>query len=891
VKLRAHLGAYLACLALVALWTWPLARDPAHLVPDNTDPRLFSWVMISVFRNLLTRPHLLLHGSGFYPYGLSLTFAEPLVTPALVAGPLFRWTGNPYLAYNVTLLLFWAASGWAMYAVAYWLTRRHAAAAVATLVYTLAPPRIEYAVEFQMEIMFGLPLCVYALVRYLETQRLRYLAALLVAFWLQAIAVWYFAVILGLGLVVLALAYALRRWSGWRPAALLAAGAGGVALGVALAPVAWPFFVTRRELGLERSAGDALDRSADALTYLTTQGTWLAKLVRIQYVSETTLFPGLVALVLAGLAAAWLRADRGAGAPRGWPERLLSAATVASLVIGVLTVLGGGRVAIGTAWTRLPSATASGVGLLACLLLRDALAGWRRWRAGIRDRPFTPGDWVHALGTMGLLAFLLSLGPVVRVGGREAGFGLYLWLHPYVLPLRAIRGTTRFGLLVLMVVALLAGLGVAWLLGRLPRPGRAMVTAAVLAALVLDYLPPSLRYDWIPTYTRPVDAALRADPEDVAVLEWPLSNPGVDVDAKLRSVGHGQRVVNGFAGFVPELQRELSGLLASSAPPFASEPARTALARIYPLRYLLVRDVTRQRAGRPAGRALADLSGGFLRFRGTYGDDDLYETVPLPERGVAIQRVASYDLLVGRPLLRAVLRPVRTQLGVEQSVSLALNGATVTRVALDTTATLAATLAGPLLQAKPNVIAFEFEYHRRPVALGPAHRLGAAGVTVPVDAVVRSGGQPYGDTASIRVGIGELAPNRRGYNLVALDRAGAIQDPVSFDTFATPRASAELAAWVQALPAGTIVLGAVKDEASRLLGEDAVAALATLGVHGDLRGRYRESHAFIGVKGARPGTALEALGPRPVEVRVGEPEAGFGLELTEFQLEAVPPAR
>ena len=321
MKLRAHLGAYFASLALVVLWTWPLAHDPAHLVPDNTDPRLFSWVMISVFRNLLTQPHLLLHGGGFYPHGLSLTFAEPLVTPALVAGPLFWWTGNPYLAYNVTLLLFWAASGWAMYAVTYWITRRHGAAAVAMVIFTLAPPRIEYAVEFQMEIMFGLPLSVYALVRYLETQRLRYLVAFLAAFWLQAIAVWYFAVILGLGLVVVALSFALRRWSGWRPATLLAAGIGGVALAVALAPVAWPFFVTRRELGLERSATDALDRSADLLTYLTTTGTWLARIVHVHFVSETTLFPGLLALGLAALATAWIRADRAhGGRPAGGPS-------------------------------------------------------------------------------------------------------------------------------------------------------------------------------------------------------------------------------------------------------------------------------------------------------------------------------------------------------------------------------------------------------------------------------------------------------------------------------------------------------------------------------------------------------------------------------------------
>ena len=145
------------------------------------------------------------------------------------------------------------------------------------------------------------------------------------AFWLQAIAVWYFAVILGMGLVVLALSYALRRWSGWRPAALLAAGAGGVALGVGDGA---------GRLALLRDAQGAGSRAErrrtrwtarrTRSTYLTTQGTWLAKLVRISFASETTLFPGLLALGLAALAAAWIRADRRAGPPRGWPERLLS---------------------------------------------------------------------------------------------------------------------------------------------------------------------------------------------------------------------------------------------------------------------------------------------------------------------------------------------------------------------------------------------------------------------------------------------------------------------------------------------------------------------------------------------------------------------------------------
>jgi hypothetical protein len=811
----------------------------------------------------------------------------------MVAGPLFSWTGNPYLAYNVTLLLFWAASGWAMYVVTYAITRAHVAAAVAMLVFTLAPPRMEYGVEFQMEIMFGLPLGVWALVRFLETQRLRHLLAFLVAFWLQAIAVWYFAVILGVGLVVLALTYALRRWSGWRPAAMLAAGAGGVALAAALAPVAWPFFVTRKELGLERAAADALDRSADVLTYLTTNGTWLAKLGRVSFVSETTLFPGLLALVLAATAAAWVRAERADGPRGGWPERLVWTVMVVSVVLAVLTVRGHGRASIGAAWTRLPSFTACGVGLLGCLLARDALAGWRRWQAGLRDRRLSPGEWACVLGTMGLAAFLLSLGPVVRIGGRPAGAGLYLWLHPYVLPLRAIRGTTRFGLLVLTVVALLAGLGTAWLFRHVSPRARRLVAAGLLVALALDYLAPTPRYDWIATYARPVDAVFRTMPDEVAIVEWPLNSPGVDVDAMLRTVGHRQRVVNGFAGFVPDFQRELSGLLAETRPRFASSEARTALSRIYPIRYLLVRDAAREKDRYPAGAALAALSDGFLHFRGTYGEDDLYEITPLPQRGIVLERVVAYDVLAARRRLHAMLRPVRTQEGVQQWINVTLNGAAVTRVPFDGPTTLSATLREPYRRVKANVIVFTLDYQRHGPALGTAHALGTTGVRVPVDLVVRSGGQPYGDVASIRVGIGEVAPNRRGYNLVALQPSGGIRDRVVFDTCGDPTASRELAEWVDALPAGTIVLGAVKDEASSELGADAVAALARLGLRGDLRGGYRESHAFVGLKGAPPGSALEALGPRAVELRLGEPDVTFGLELVDFQLEAlsVRPAR
>ena len=178
-----HALVLVAFVALVSVYTWPLMADSGHLLPNNHDPRLYGWAMPSIFRNLVTRPALLYHGNAFYPYGNSLTFAESLLTPSLIGGPLYVLTGNPVLAYNLTLVFIWALSGWAMYAVVNWATRSHPAAGVAALAFTLCPMRAEYYVEFQIQTLFGIPLAVYALVRFFEERRPRHPSASASRWW------------------------------------------------------------------------------------------------------------------------------------------------------------------------------------------------------------------------------------------------------------------------------------------------------------------------------------------------------------------------------------------------------------------------------------------------------------------------------------------------------------------------------------------------------------------------------------------------------------------------------------------------------------------------------------------------------------------------------------
>ena len=149
-------------------------------------------------------------------------------------------------------------------------------------------------------------------------------------------------------------------------------------------------------------------------------------------------------------------------------------------------------------------------------------------------------------------------------------------------------------------------------------------------------------------------------------------------------------------------------------------------------------------------------------------------------------------------------------------------------------------------------------------------------------------GQETGDFGHIYVDGEERSLNRRGYNLVAVSPDGRVLDSANFDTHADPAANTRLAEWVAALPAGTRVAGAVRDEASQNLTQEGVDALRSLGVGSDLRGHFRWGHAFIGQKGVRTGTAREAMdGVRPVQLSLGLPlsstEAAAAVDTIEIR--------
>ena len=92
-----------------------------------------------------------------------------------------------------------------------------------------------------------------------------------------------------------------------------------------------------------------------------------------------------------------------------------------------------------------------------------------------------------------------------------------------------------------------------------------------------------------------------------------------------------------------------------------------------------------------------------------------------------------------------------------------------------------------------------------------------------------------------------------------------------FDTSSFEEDSERLARFIGSLPEGTPVVLASEFDVSRSLTSAAVAALHTLGLTAEPTGHSGWAHAAIGIKGARPGEALEAFQEGTARIAFGTP--------------------
>ena len=149
--------------------------------------------------------------------------------------------------------------------------------------------------------------------------------------------------------------------------------------------------------------------------------------------------------------------------------------------------------------------------------------------------------------------------------------------------------------------------------------------------------------------------------------------------------------------------------------------------------------------------------------------------------------------------------------------------------------------------------------------------------------LAQSAGEEVGSFAHIWINGVDYATHERGYNLVAMTSTGEILGSAAFDTMLQGE-SAHLVAWLQQWEKGTVIVGAAADTVEYFAGdgltERATVTLQQVGVADDMRGKFRWSHAFVGVVGAPANSAIEESQLiQPAAAWVGVPlpaVAGYG---------------
>ncbi len=531
--------------------------------------------------------------------------------------------------------------------------------------------------------------------------------------------------------------------------------------------------------------------------------------------------------------------------------------------------------------------------------------------AMVRERAARVWGWIA-------IAFaVLMLGPTLTIADNATNIPLPFALVQQIPILKATRFPIRLDTFFMLGLALAASYAAArgWSRARADFRFRTFASLFALFALAEQLAVPIPLTDLRPSS---VYKQFSNDPGDFTILELPLGwrssaavQGKVDPRAQFYQSLHQKRLIGGTTSRNPQFKFQyfnelpvLNSILALEAGE-GIDDVRRALDReaaLEVLRFFNIHHVV-------VNRALTDpRAEAYIRemfpLKEVYRDDErtLYRvTTALPFQGTVdshndLARL-NFDDAWGRPQVSsdnlayrwATTSEARVWLPLtrrdyriaflaqtpryEQKVNVRINGYALDPIiGTDTWDPFSLHVPSVFLRNGLNELVFSTELTPSAAVRLDDYRIGATTVVSPVDIAATGAGFNAGRFGEIFVAGRNVIENKRGYHLVAINaQSGAVERVGVFDTFASVDESRRMVQFIDALPRGEIVAGVAVDDVSKNLQTEAVDALKQLGVDADVRYAFRTGHAFIGVKGAQAGLALEIVDGRfPANVSVGK---------------------
>lgn len=583
-------------LALTLPLAYPFTANLAsRAVPGGADTDLFMWTLAWDAHAFVHQPLSIFDANIYYPQRRTLAYSENLIGSAVFAAPILWITDNPVLALNVVTLLSVVLCGLGAYVLARRVSVGPAGAILCGLIFAFSPARFFRIGQLHLTTVQWMPFGLASLHAYLDGGRKLDLRLAAAFFTLQALTSGHGAVFLAVATLGL-LGY---RVALGEPVAvtrrLRDLGVPGALLLAPSALIVLPYRHVQAEMGLRRSLVNWAPTPESFLASPAHVQMFLVSLVTDARINETAsafLFPGYLPLLLAAAAFLWrgrspfdspfvlsastpgrlskderLAQGRLVSGPHArhatvWARVafLLEIAVLVSLAVGVVvTVVGPIRLRAGStllfvarnarrAWTICAISAALRIALVRRApfaplpRLRRRYEALRRWLAARR------GDMITFYGLLTILAVLLAAGPPIG-----------LWPLVYWLPgLNFIRAPSRFMILAVLGLAVLAGIGFERLSARLAPKRRLVFATTVGALLVAEFATLPVRGVPYRVEIPAVDRWLARQPTPFVVAEVPLLwTERLQTAYMLHSMAHWQKTVHGYSGLRPPLHEDL----------------------------------------------------------------------------------------------------------------------------------------------------------------------------------------------------------------------------------------------------------------------------------------------------------------------------------------------
>lgn len=500
-----HLTILVLYSLLALVMTLPLALHMSdHLL--NTDSNALNDTYFSVWifgwqaHQLIADPLNLFQGNIFYPFQNTLAFSEIILPGALFYLPIEYATNNPVFAYNFVLLLTFPLNAFAMYLYALdWFAR------------DARPPTNHVNLAFRFSPLASfLAGLIFAFCTY-KMGELRHIQLLFAMF--MPLTLLYVGKFLRApnfhNAFLTALFFALNALSSLYYAVFLAF---AIALYLAVE------FLTRR--------------------FHITRAHFLYGALAV----------GIAAIFVMPFLLPFLRLEREYNFSQGRDPRIFSARPQSFLATPTSQWLYGDLtrrfLVAGRGQPLFPGLVALSLGALG-------------WFALVRARSRA---WIFPV-LLGLMGFVLSFGPELLLGrvlSPALPFPLpYYFLSLVITPLKSLNAPSRFVVLSMLGLSLLAAYGVWWLMERAPR-WKYAIAFACATLIVLEFIPAPLRLEPVAAGSTISSAYkfLAQQPRGQAVVELPMGAPTFAdqdryVEYTYNSLYHGLPLVNGYSTFIP----------------------------------------------------------------------------------------------------------------------------------------------------------------------------------------------------------------------------------------------------------------------------------------------------------------------------------------------------